>query len=351
MAADALALASTLWTKKVPAWARWAAYAAAVYAAREAVARLTAADLRGQVVLITGGGSGLGRGLALKLAAEHGCRIIVWDRDATAAAATAAAVTAAGGAALAYAVDVTKKEEVAAQAAACVADMGAEVDILINNAGVVHGRSVLDAPEGAIEATFNVNVVSHCWMLRAFLPAMLRRNSGTVVTLASASGLVGVAKLEDYAASKWAAFGLGESLRMELKRRGSAVRTLIVAPYYINTGMFDGVHTRFPLLLPILEPDYVINSIVTSLRRGDELLVMPRAVAILPFLRAFLPTPVFDATMFALGINGSMENFRGRAGESSSGGGGGGGGGGGAAAAPPAMGPPASAASPGAPAV
>ena len=80
---------------------------------------------------------------------------------------------------------------------------------------------------------------------KAFLPSMIEKNHGHVVTIASSAGFFGVSGLCDYCASKFAAVGIDESLFMELgalKRDG--VHTTVVCPYFINTGMFDGVKTR-----------------------------------------------------------------------------------------------------------
>ena len=96
-----------------------------------------------------------------------------------------------------------------------------------------------------------------------------------VVTVASAAGLVGVARQTDYSASKHAAVGFAESLRAELRKAGSAVRSLVVCPFYIDTGMFAGAPTTVPWLLP---------------------------------MRAF------DAVMDMLGVNATMDGFTGRAG-------------------------------------
>ena len=81
------------------------------------------------------------------------------------------------------------------------------VDILINNAGIVSGQSLLEIEDEKIEATFGVNTLSLFWTAKAFLPAMVERNHGHIVTIASSAGLVGVSKLTDYCASKWAAVG------------------------------------------------------------------------------------------------------------------------------------------------
>jgi all-trans-retinol dehydrogenase (NAD+) len=72
--------------------------------------------------------------------------------------------------------------------------------------------------------------------------------------------------LADYCASKWAALGFIESLRTEMKKEGhTGVTTLGVCPYYINTGMFDGVTSKFPRILPILDPTYVVDRIVKAI--------------------------------------------------------------------------------------
>lgn len=92
----------------------------------------------------------------------------------------------------------------------------------------------------------DININAHFWTARAFVPAMLKRNHGFVITIASAAGLIGVAGLNEYCASKFAAFGFAESLRFELQKGGyTGVKSLAVCPFYINTGMFDGVKARY----------------------------------------------------------------------------------------------------------
>ena len=80
---------------------------------------------------------------------------------------------------------------------------------------------------------------------KAFLPSMLENNHGQVVTIASSAGLFGVCGLGDYCASKFEAVGFDESLMMELGvTKKTGVHTTVVCPFFINTGMFDGVKTR-----------------------------------------------------------------------------------------------------------
>jgi all-trans-retinol dehydrogenase (NAD+) len=132
-----------------------------------------------------------------------------------------------------------------------------------------------------------------------------------VVTISSASGMLGVAKLTDYSASKFAAFGFMESLRSELRMKRSSVNTLTVCPHYIGTGMFDGVQTKFPWLLPILDEVKVAAKILRSVEKGKAMLVMPKFVHVIPVVRV-LPIRAFDRITDFFGVNRTMDHFRGR---------------------------------------
>ncbi len=182
----------------------------------------------------------------------------------------------------------------------------------INNAGIVSGKSLLETPNARMRLTMEVNTISHFWTTKAVLPGMIARNHGHIVTVASAAGLLGVTGLADYFASKFGAFGFNEALRMELKAKNiNGVSTTVVCPFYINTGMFDGVTTAGPLL-PILEPDYAAGKIVKAIRRKQEWLCMPRILYILPLLRSVLPVSLFDGIMTLLGVSSTMDHFVGR---------------------------------------
>ena len=140
---------------------------------------------------------------------------------------------------------------------------------------------------------------------------MLKRRKGHIVTIASSAGLVGVSKLTDYCSSKWAAVGFDESLRMELRQTCPEVKTT-VCPFFIDTGMFDGVKDRFEMLLPILKEESMAKDIVEGVEAGKTRIVSPDLVKIVPIMRA-LPTSVFDWVADFLGINVSMEEFVGKA--------------------------------------
>jgi all-trans-retinol dehydrogenase (NAD+) len=267
-------------------------------------------QLAGKTALITGGASGIGRLMALEMA-RRGARIVVWDLNPTGLEAIVSELDGATGRPSAGIVcDVSDRHAIYAAAKRVHAEVG-PVDVLVNNAGVVSGRPFLELPDEAIERTFQVNTLALFWTAKAFLPAMIARNSGHVVTIASASGLVGVPRLVDYASSKHAAVGFDESLRMELHDSAPGVRTTVVCPFYINTGMFEGVTTRFPALLPILAPGPTAKRVVDAIEADEQRLVLPPSVRLLPVFRA-LPTALFDRGAEWLGVTASMSHFDGR---------------------------------------
>lgn len=260
-------------------------------------------------VLVTGAASGIGRLMALG-AAARGARLTLWDRDGAGLVAVAKEIEAAGGNTATAVVDLTDRPGIQAEARRTLDSRG-RVDILINNAGIVSGKPLLECSDEAIERTFQVNALANFWTVRAFLPAMLETGNGHIVTVASAAGLAGTARLVDYSASKFAAVGFDESLRMELRRLGSPIQTTLVCPFYIDTGMFQGVKTRFPWLLPILKPDYVTRRILAAIEGNRRRLVMPRFVLTVPVVR-ILPPSLFDAVLGFFGVNRSMDEFVGR---------------------------------------
>lgn len=268
--------------------------------------------VRGAVVLVTGAASGIGALVAVQ-AAHRGARaVVLWDLDLPAAQDVATRVQAAGATCLAQRVDLRDAQEVEAAGRVVLERLG-RVDVLVNSAGVVTGRRFEDLSEEDVARTFDVNILALYRVVRCFLPGMRTRDRGCVVTIASAAGLVGVARQTDYSASKFAAVGFMESLRSELRRSGSHVRTLVVAPYYVSTGMFAGVRTRVPLLLPVLEPERVASQVLDSVERGDARRILPWFANAVLLVKA-LPVPVADAITDLFGISTTMDTFTGRPG-------------------------------------
>src|SRR5664280_1662760 len=140
---------------------------------------------------------------------------------------------------------------------------------------------------------------------------MVAGGSGHIVTVASAGGLIGSPRETDYAASKFAAVGFNEALRLELKRSTPGVKTTVVRPFYIDTGMFAGVKTRFPLLLPILREDDVVETIIDAVHFDKPMVVLPWMVRTLPAMR-LLPVSAFDRLAEFFGLAAAMDEFTGR---------------------------------------
>lgn len=206
-------------------------------------------SIKGQHVFITGAGSGIGRKMAIMLS-QRGAKISVTDINLAGAEETVKLISNKAGHALAIKLDVTNVEDIHNAAETAKAKFG-EVDILINNAGIVFGKSITDLTKKNIDSVFTINSVAHLYTAKEFLPSMLKRNKGHIVTISSAGGTVGVANSSDYSASKFAAFGFDESLRTELKKIGSKVTTTCICPYYINTGMFKGAKSKVSFILNI----------------------------------------------------------------------------------------------------
>ncbi|AZA08161.1 SDR family oxidoreductase [Corynebacterium pseudopelargi] len=262
--------------------------------------------LRGQRVLITGGASGIGRLMALECAQRNAAKVEIWDLSEEGARAVVDEIESLGVAASYQVVDVTDQQAVEA-----AAEHVGDIDILINNAGIVSGEDFLENPQENVDRTFAVNVRSLYLTTRAFLPGMIRQNSGTIVTIASAAGLTGVAKQTDYSPSKFAAVGFAESLRVEMKERGHRVNSLVVCPFYINTGMFEGAKSKAPWLLPVLEQEEVAVHVIDAIEAGRHQLVLPWTARV-AYVGRLLPVRAYDAIAKLIGTSSSMDEFVGR---------------------------------------
>ena len=264
-------------------------------------------------MLVTGAARGMGLGIATRAAAA-GAHTAIWDLDAEALPGAGAAVRSArrdaGQRVASQVVDVGDPGAVARAAADLRADFGA-VEVLVNNAGIVTGKEFLELTPAEVERTLRVNTAALFWTTRAFLPGMTSRGRGRIVTMASAGGLLGAPRLSDYCASKFGAVGFHESLRAELRRPAPGVGATLVCPFFVNTGMFAGVRTRFPFLLPILEPDAVAAAVIRAVERERAVVVLPRFVHSLKLLR-LLPAAWLDAVAAFFGIHAAMDGFEGR---------------------------------------
>ena len=260
-------------------------------------------------VLITGGAGGIGH-LVAEGMAEAGATVVLWDLDKDKLKKAAKSIKDKGGRVYTHVCDVTDRKAVYKKIEKVKRDCG-NVDILINNAGIVSGKPFWELTDEDIQTTMDVNMMAMFWTVKAVLPDMIEANSGHIVTISSAAGIVGATKLTDYNASKFAAFGFDESLRMEFKKNKMNIRTTIVCPYFINTGMFKGVKSRFSWLLPILEEKEVAKKIVKAIKSNRPRLIMPGLVYASWMMR-YLPVSVFDWISAFLGVSTAMDQFEGR---------------------------------------
>lgn len=189
--------------------------------------------LKGRIALVTGGGTGIGAGIALGLAA-HGAGVIVTGRRDAPLRDTVGAIERAGGRAWAYQLDVSEARACRDVAARVAMDVG-EVSILVNNAGVIHYAGVDDPGIGeAWKQSLDVNLSGPFNMAMAFL-APLRATRGSVINIASIASFIYTANNVGYSASKGGVQMLTVALAKELGQDG--VRVNAVAPGAIRTAM------------------------------------------------------------------------------------------------------------------
>ena len=260
-------------------------------------------------VLITGGASGIGKIMG-RMALEKGAAcLIIWDINPQNIA-TAKSELGKKGKVKGYIVDVSRNELVIEGYNKVVSECG-EVDILINCAGIVTSNKTFDQMSAdEMTRTMNINTLAPMFVTRAMLPGMIRRNRGHVCTIASAGGMLSNPKMSVYAASKWGAIGWSDSVRIELQEMKSDVHVTTVAPYYIGTGMFDGVKSR---IIPILKPEYAAGKVIRAIEKDKSFKGIPFGFHFIRFWQAILPTRVFDWLFGEIfGIYHTMDEFTGR---------------------------------------
>ncbi len=205
----------------------------------------------GQVAVITGAGSGIGKALALACA-SRGLDVLVADIEQAAADNTAAKVRELGGKALAMHVDVSEPQQIAAMAEQCWQHFG-ECHLLCNNAGVSVNKSLADCTASDWQWVLSVNTMAIGYTLSEFLPRMKTQDSAHIVNTASMAGLIPLANFGVYVASKYAVVGLSEVLAQELAEDNIGVS--ILCPGVVSTRIFESERNRPDQSSPVVAPN------------------------------------------------------------------------------------------------
>lgn len=228
---------------------------------------MTAEQLQGRRVLVTGGSSGIGRAVATAVA-DAGGHVVATGRDEERLAEVAAhdrvtAVTA----------DLTERDQVDGLVADAVAALGG-LDVVVNSAGVARPSGVVDADRDDWRLQLDVNVLAVLDVTQAAMPHLLDSDHGHVVNVSSMSGRrVASWQMSVYSATKFAVHALSEGLRKEVAEHG--VKVTVVSPGYVDTPIFSDVDEEYESRTEAqgLAPDDVARAIVHALAQPPEVQV------------------------------------------------------------------------------
>ncbi|MFZ4619826.1 MAG: SDR family oxidoreductase, partial [Bacteroidota bacterium] len=248
-------------------------------------------EIKNSTVLITGGASGIGKLMGASVI-DKGCTgLVIWDVNPQTLNETVKEFSARLKNVHGYIVDVANIEQIRFAAEKTLREAG-PVDILINNAGIVVGKYFHEHTHADIDRTMSINADALMHITLEFLPGMIERKRGHVVNIASAAGMVGNPKMSVYASSKWAVIGWSDSIRLEMEKLRTNVKVTCVTPYYISTGMFDGVKSS--IFVPINKPEPAVRKIINGIEKDKLHVRMPLIVYTLQLFKGILPTRAFD---------------------------------------------------------
>jgi 3-hydroxybutyrate dehydrogenase len=236
-------------------------------------------DLRGKTVLVTGGGRGIGRAIALAFAAE-GSHVIVTGRTQAALDEVAKEVRCSRAKVLPLACDVTQKKEIEDLKKRIASELG-PVEVLVNNAGIAPAVSFLEMEDSLWEEVMRVNLTGTYNCCKVFLPEMIAAKWGRIVNIASTVAKTSYPNISAYASSKHAVLGLTRSLAVETAKFGVTVNA--VCPGYVDTGL-----TQKNAVLLAEKTRKPVDDVVEMLKRASpqKRLIEPAEVASLTVMLA-----------------------------------------------------------------
>jgi NAD(P)-dependent dehydrogenase (short-subunit alcohol dehydrogenase family) len=188
--------------------------------------------------------------------------------------------------------------------------------VLVNNAAIVVGKSLLNLSVDEIDRSIGTNMLGPFYCLKAFLPAIIRGGrGGTIVNISSVIGHLGAAQLSDYAAAKAGISALHRSLTAELRETNPEIRTVLITPGQISTPLFYGVQTPNSFFAPVVEPVEVAKEIVAAIDNGKgATLGMPLYARWIDWY-SVLPVSLQVIARKIAGVDGGMKKFIGRHGQ------------------------------------
>ncbi len=244
-------------------------------------------SLAGRVVAITGGARGIGRATAAALVRKD-AKVAIGDLDVELARRTASEL---GGGAVALALDVTERTSFEAFLADVEEQLG-PLDVLVNNAGIMHLGPLADESDATAARMVDINLHGVLLGSKLALARFLPRRSGHLVNIASTAGKSGVPGGATYSATKFAVVGLTEAMRAEV--RGSGVETSVVMPAPVNTELAAGL-AKGRGLTATIEPEQVADAIVDALERPRFDVYVPKAIVVGVRITELLPRRIADA--------------------------------------------------------
>ncbi|KAJ3649332.1 hypothetical protein Zmor_021082 [Zophobas morio] len=246
-------------------------------------------SVRGEIVLITGAGHGMGKELSLLYASE-GATVVAWDISEKTGLQTVKEIAQKGyPKAHFFKCDVSNRDEVL-RVAKETQDKVGDVTILFNNAGIMPTHPFLEHTKDEVERIMNINVMAHFWTLEAFLPVMKKQNYGHVVTLSSCAGLLGIPNLVPYCCSKFAVRGMMEALYQEFRQdKKNEVKFTTICPYMVDTGLCKKPVIRFENAMKLVDPLDAAREIMNAQRLELREITIPRYLYYWQFVLRMLP--------------------------------------------------------------
>ncbi|XP_055610116.1 17-beta-hydroxysteroid dehydrogenase 13-like [Uranotaenia lowii] len=252
-------------------------------------------DISGQLALVTGGANGLGKEICLLLAGKR-CNVAVADLDTLNGEKTAEELRQLGVKSQFFKVDISQYESVQELKQQIESTLG-DVDIVVNNAGVMPLFSVREGTADQIRKTMDINLLAHFWTTRAFLDGMISRRRGHIVGIASATSFFPVGRICAYVSSKYGARGFMDALHEELFYEGleGQVNSTAVYPMFMNTRReVTDVLQKLNMLgrIPMYSARYSAKLIVRGLIRNQRQVFIPKRFGILMREMEAIPLPI-----------------------------------------------------------